>query len=49
MTVPIRPIGAREKDEWLKLCNGPDSYLEFYKAMDVVSDGTAQTMFALFS
>lgn len=48
MTFTIRPIEAKDKAEWKALWTGPDSYLEFYKSIDVVDDETTELTFSRF-
>lgn len=48
MTFSVRPIEPKDKLEWLALWTGPDSYLEFYKSIDIVSDTATNTTFDRF-
>lgn len=48
MSFSIRPIQASDKDEWLALWTGPDSYLEFYESIDKVTDEATNTTFDRF-
>lgn len=48
MSVTIRPIEAKDKEEWFDLWRGEDSYLVFYKAMDKVSKEVSEVTFERF-
>lgn len=48
MAFTIRPIEEKDKAEWLALWTGPNSYLEFYKSIDKVSDETTNVTFSRF-
>ncbi|OVF08418.1 putative D-amino-acid N-acetyltransferase [Clavispora lusitaniae] len=48
MTFTIRPIEEKDKQEWIELWSGKDSYLEFYKALDKVSPEVTECTFGRF-
>lgn len=48
MSVTIRPITKDDKEAWLELWRGEDSYLVFYKAMDKVSKDVSEVTFSRF-
>lgn len=48
MSFTIRPIEEKDKAEWLELWRGKDSYLEFYKSLDVVPPEATETTFKRF-
>lgn len=47
MSITIRPIEQKDKEEWLNLWSGPDSYLVFYKShvAPEVSENTFKRFF----
>lgn len=48
MSVIIRPIEAKDKQQWLNLWTGPGRYIEFYKSMDKITPEISETTFARF-
>lgn len=49
MSVTIRPIEAKDKEEWIQLWNGQeDSYIVFYKAVDRITPEITETTFSRF-
>ncbi|CAK9435354.1 uncharacterized protein LODBEIA_P00810 [Lodderomyces beijingensis] len=48
MSVTIRPIEAKDKEEWLNLWTGPGGYIEFYKAQSAITPEISDTTFARF-
>lgn len=44
----IRPITAEDKDQWVQLWSGEDSYIEFYKALDRMTTEITKTTFSRF-
>lgn len=48
MSFSIRPITKEDKPEWVKMWTGPNSYLEFYKSLDVVDEKITNTTFDRF-
>lgn len=48
MSVTIRPIEAKDKAQWKELWNGKDSYIEFYKSLDKITDEITDTTFERF-
>lgn len=49
MSVIIRPVQKKDKEKWFQLWSGKeDSYLEFYNALDKVSDETSEYTWSRF-
>ncbi|KAI5962747.1 HPA3 [Candida theae] len=48
MSVVIRPIEAKDKEQWLNLWTGPLGYIEFYKSLDKITPEISETTFARF-
>ncbi|KAI5960997.1 HPA3 [Candida pseudojiufengensis] len=48
MSVVIRPIEAKDKEEWVNLWTGPGGYIEFYKSLDKITPEITNTTFERF-
>lgn len=48
MKFSIRPIEQKDKEDWVALWTGPDSYLEFYNSIDKVTDEATNATFSRF-
>ncbi|CAI5759095.1 unnamed protein product [Candida verbasci] len=48
MSVTLRPIEAKDYDEWLNLWTGEGGYIEFYKSLDKISPEISETTFRRF-
>ncbi|CCG24656.1 Hpa2 protein [Candida orthopsilosis Co 90-125] len=48
MSVIIRPIEAKDKQQWLNLWTGTGGYIEFYKSLDKITPEISETTFARF-
>ncbi|QBM90168.1 D-amino-acid N-acetyltransferase [Metschnikowia aff. pulcherrima] len=44
----IRPISAEDKEQWVQLWSGEDSYLKFYKSLDKMTSEITNTTFNRF-
>ncbi|KAI5952540.1 HPA3 [Candida jiufengensis] len=48
MSVIIRPIEQKDKEEWINLWTGPKGYIEFYKSSDKITPEITETTFKRF-
>lgn len=48
MSVTIRPIEEKDKQEWLNLWTGPGGYIEFYKSLDKITPEISEITFSRF-
>lgn len=48
MSVVIRPIEEKDKDQWLQLWTGPQGYIEFYKSLHKITAEISNTTFNRF-
>ncbi|KAI3407080.1 HPA3 [Candida oxycetoniae] len=48
MSVTIRPIEAKDKEEWLNLWTGANGYIEFYKSQDKITPEISNATFDRF-
>jgi len=48
MSVTIRPIEPKDKQEWINLWSGPNGYIEFYKAQHRMTPEITEVTFSRF-
>ncbi|KAK6464910.1 N-acetyltransferase HPA3 [Scheffersomyces coipomensis] len=48
VTVSLRPIEAKDKEEWINLWTGKGGYIEFYKSLDKITPQITDVTFDRF-